>query len=64
MRNNYRFDEIIDTNTMKKRDITIYISPEVKIVEIQTRTVLCQSGENGDINPMQRDDDDGGEDFI
>ena len=40
----------------KKEKQSIYVPPMVKIMEIKTRAMLCQSG---GIDKMQRDDDGG-----
>ena len=44
---------------MKKEQQTLYVSPQVKTVEIKAQAIVCQSG---GINSMTIDPD-GGEDF-
>lgn len=44
---------------MVKEQHILYVSPEVKTVEIKTQVIICQSG---GINNMTIDED-GGEDF-
>lgn len=44
---------------MKKEKQTLYVSPQVKTVEINARAIICQSG---GINSMYIDED-GGDDF-
>ena len=44
---------------MKKEQQTLYVSPQVKTVEIKAQAIICQSG---GINSMSIDED-GGSDF-
>ena len=45
---------------MKEEKQTLYVSPQVKTVEIKTQAIICQSG---GINSMSIDEEDGGELF-
>lgn len=45
---------------MKKEQQTLYVSPQVKTVEIKAQAIICQSG---GINSMYFDEEDGGESF-
>ena len=46
---------------MEKEQQTIYVSPQVKTVEIKAQAIICQSLSG--INSMYIDEEDGGSDF-
>lgn len=50
------FDNQTHLHKMKKEQQTLYVSPQVKTVEIKTQAIICQSG---GINNMTIDGDGG-----
>ena len=58
--NHFVFDNQKHQHRMKKEQQTIYVSPQVKTVEIKAQAIICQSVSG--INSMEIDSD-GGNDF-